>query len=345
MPGKPRPTIADVARQADVSVATVDRVLNRRAPVAKATARKVLQAAETVGFHAAALLKRRVEDSAPERILGFLLQKSSQSFYQALGAELVQATRASTAIQGKPVVQFLDDLTPHAVAQRLEEFGSRVDAVALVAADHPKVAAAIERLADRSVPVFTLLSDLTTPARAGFIGIDHRKAGRTAAWAVSRLAKHAGAVGIFVGSHRYIGHELSEISFRSYMREHAPAFQVLEPLASFEDVHFAHEATLDLLRRQPVLAGIYVAGGGIEGVIEALRELRGQNHVVVVCNELVPETRAALIDGVVDLVITTPLTTLSERTVAAMGAALNGQSGEQGRQIFLPFELHLSENI
>jgi LacI family transcriptional regulator len=345
MAGKPRPTVADVAREAAVSVATVDRVLNRRAPVTHATARKVLEAAEMLGFHAATLLRRRLDVSAPERTLGFLLQKGSQSFYQLLSTELIKATRTSTAIRGEALVHFLEDLTPAAVAQRLEEFGSRVDAVALVAADHPKVSEAVERLRQKSVPVFTLLSDLTTPGRASFIGIDHRKAGRTAAWAVSRLAGRPGTVGIFVGSHRYLGHELSEISFRSYMREHAPDFRVLEPMVSFEDVHFAHEAMLDLLRRQPALAGIYVAGGGIEGVIEALREHPGQRHVVVVCNELVPETRAALIDGVVDLVITTPLTALAERTVAAMAAALDGQSGEPGGQILLPFELHLPENI
>ena len=44
-----RPTIADLAQAAGVSVATVDRVLNGRLPVRSETARKVSEAAERIG--------------------------------------------------------------------------------------------------------------------------------------------------------------------------------------------------------------------------------------------------------------------------------------------------------
>ena len=83
-----RPTITDLARHAGVSVATVDRVLNRRLPVREDTARRVATAAEAIGYHAAGLLKRRLSE-VPRRTLGFLLQKRQDSFYQAFGAELV----------------------------------------------------------------------------------------------------------------------------------------------------------------------------------------------------------------------------------------------------------------
>lgn len=48
-----RPTIATVAAHAGLSVATVDRVLNARAPVNPDTAEQVFQAAEAVGYFAA----------------------------------------------------------------------------------------------------------------------------------------------------------------------------------------------------------------------------------------------------------------------------------------------------
>ena len=51
-----RPTIANVAEAAGVSVATVDRVLNARHSVRETTAERVLAAAEAIGFHAAPLL-------------------------------------------------------------------------------------------------------------------------------------------------------------------------------------------------------------------------------------------------------------------------------------------------
>ena len=343
--GAVRATVRDVAEKAGVSVATVDRVLNRRAPVSSGTARRVLDAAQTLGFHASALLQKRVAERQTERQLGFLLQRKSEKFYESLALELTRATRDVTGTLGRATVHYLDDLTPARVAAAITDLGRRCDALAIVAADHPRITEAVELVGARAVPVFTLLSDVSAPARLGFIGIDHRKAGRTAAWTVTRLAGAPGRVGIIVGSHRYLGQELCEMSFRSYCREHAPAFELLESRISFENAGFAQEATINLLRRAPDLVGLYVAGGGMEGVIAALRESEVGGRVVTVCNELIPETRAALIDGIVDLVIATPIRALADRTVSAMIEALTGQGDDVPPQTLLPFEIYISENI
>ena len=103
-----RATIADLARKAGVSVATVDRVLNRRLPVREDTALRVVAAAEAIGYHATGLLRQRMTE-VRQVTLGFLLQKRHDDFYKALAAELSQATKSSTSIRGKPVVEFMDE--------------------------------------------------------------------------------------------------------------------------------------------------------------------------------------------------------------------------------------------
>lgn len=341
--GGSRPTILDLARTAGVGVATVDRVLNQRARVRRETAERVLAAAEAIGYHGAGLLKRRLDETPEEKTFGFLLQRPD-AFYQGLATMLAAATRALPSVLGRPVVEFVDDISAGTVAARLAALGTRADIVAVVAADHPKITEAVATLRARGVGVVTLLSELSTPT-AGHLGIDHRKAGRTAAWVIARLAKRAGPIGIFVGSHRYIGHELSEMSFRSYFREHAPAFRLLEPLANLDDPGIAYESTLELIRRNPDLAGIYVAGGGMAGLIDALRESGRHGDIVAVCNELIPETRAALIDGVIDAVIATPIEALAERAVAAMARSLLSGAGDSEAPALLPFGLYVSENV
>lgn len=59
-----RPTISDLARAAGVSVATVDRVINRRSPVRDFTARRVLAAAQDIGFEAGDLDLQRADQPA-----------------------------------------------------------------------------------------------------------------------------------------------------------------------------------------------------------------------------------------------------------------------------------------
>ena len=61
-----RPTVADVAREAGVSVATVDRVVNARLPVREDTTRRVLEAAQKLGFHATGLIRSRLREQLPE---------------------------------------------------------------------------------------------------------------------------------------------------------------------------------------------------------------------------------------------------------------------------------------
>jgi LacI family transcriptional regulator len=184
-----------------------------------------------------------------------------------------------------------------------------------------------------------------TPLRAGYIGLDSRKAGRSAAWAIARLSKRPGKVGIVVGSHHYLGQELAEISFRSYFRELASDFQLLEPLINLEDARIAYDATLDLLKGNPDMVGFYAAGGGVEGIIRALREQPPDDRIIFVCNEVDPDTRAGLIDGVVDMVIATPTALLAEKAVEAMAKAAAAPVRETAAQIMLPLSLFISENI
>jgi LacI family transcriptional regulator len=342
-----RPTIVDLARAANVSVSTVDRVLNGRDPVRPATAERVLAAAEAIGFYATGIIRQRLGKDKLDRTLGFLLQQRSRTFYQLLGNALTEATKASVAVRGRSVIDFVDDLTPGSVADRLMKLGRNVDAIAIVAADHPHVTRAIDQLNGSGVPVFALISDLTAPGRAGYVGLDNWKVGRTAAWAVSNLCKRPGKVGIFVGSHRYLCQDVCEMSFRSYFREHASDFHLLDPLTSLEDARYAYENTLDLLKRNPDLVGLYIAGGGIKGVMRALRD-EGPDvfgRIVTVGLDLTDETRSGLIDGVLKLVLSHPLKLLAETVVDAMVRATEGSKHETVSQYLLPFDIHTAENI
>ena len=340
-----RPTISDLAKAAGVSVATVDRVLNQRHPVREATAGRVYSAAEAIGYHATTLLRERLQAQVPARTFGFLLQKRADYFYQKLAADLRAATAAATDIRGRSLVEFVDELAPAAIADRLHHIGTRADAVAIVSVDHPHVWAAVAALRERGIPTFAILTDLTAESRAGYIGRDNRKEGRTAAWMIARAAPRPGKIGIIVGSHRYLCQETAEISFRSWFREHAPDFRLLEPLVNLEETRLAHAATLDLLASNPDLVGLYVAGGGMQGAIEAAREEGVAGKVAIVCNELTPQTRAALIDGILTAVISTPTALLATRTVEAMSRALAAPANDPPSEALVPFDLYIAENI
>ena len=339
-----RPTIDDLARAAGVSVATVDRVLNARHRVREPTAARVLRAAETIGFHAAPLLRHRLRPDVPERRFAFLLQRPDL-FYTQLGVDLAAATRALPQFRGKPIVDFAPDLSPTVIAERLLGLGETAHAVAVVSVDHPRVSDAIRTLRERGAPTFAILTELGAEAAAPYIGRDNRKEGRTAAWLIAKAAKRAGKVGIIVGSHRFLCQETAEISFRAYLRENAPEFTPLEPLVNLEEPRIAYTATQDLIATHRDLAGLYICGGGMEGAIAAARDEKHAGDVAIVCNELTAKTRAGLIDGVLTAVISTPTALLAERALSAMAASLVSPHEPAPSPVFVPFELYLPTNI
>lgn len=339
-----RITIADVARAAGVSVATVDRVMNKRHAVREVTAKKVYEAATSIGYHAANVIGARLQQDLPLYRVGILLQRPHQTFYQTLARTLEQQAQLQTHCRLIVDIEFLDSQVPSQVAQRLRTLGQRVQALAIATIDHASITAVVEELRLRGVPVFSLLSDMAYGARAGYIGVDNRKAGRLAAWLISKMTKKtSGKVALFVGSHRFLGHEMRELGFRTYFREHAPEFEVIDTLLNLEELTLTHEATLDLLAYYPDLVGFYVAGGGMEGAIAALREEQKAGQLIVVCNELTADSRDALLDETITMVIATPLIELAQTLYTQMANALEGQAPSS--QSLLAFEIYTSENL
>lgn len=322
-----RPTIADLARAAGVSVATVDRVLNSRQRVREDTAKRVYEAATQIGYHAAPLIQQRVNAALPEVRLGFILQKEHQPFYQALAREIQAAAARTTGVRVSVQILFVKNQTPEDVVAALELLGGRTQAIALTSLDHHSVTRAVGALKESGKAVFSILSDFAQGLRESYIGLNNLRVGRTAAWFISRTARRPGKVALFVGSHRMHGHQLRETGFRSFFREHAAEFEVLETLVNLETRRVTYEATLALIERHPDIVGMYVAGGGMEGAIRALREVRADEHrPAVVVNELTPDSGAALQENVLTAVIATPLDRLC--TILVFPAFRTRRSGE-----------------
>ncbi len=340
-----RTTIHDVAREAGVSTATVDRVLNAREKVREDTARRVYEAARLVGYHATPLIGQRVHTDLPRLRLGVVLHKEKQAFYQTFKAEIERAVAQATGLRASAIIEFAPSQTPADFAALMDGMATRVDAVAATAVTHPDVTEAVSRLNAKDIPCFALLNDFAQGVRQNYLGLNNMKIGRIAAHLIAQTSHQPGKIAVFVGGYRWHGHELRETGFRSYFREYGPQFTVLDTLVNLETRQLTYEATLDLLNRHPDLRGIYCAGGGMEGAIAALREVRQPGDVQLIVNELTPESRAALISRHVGMAIATPLGRLcADLVTLAAEAVRDGITPLQG-QHFLPPDLYLPESV
>lgn len=340
-----RPTITDVANAAGVSVATVDRVLNNRTTVREETARRVYEAAQRIGYHAAALIGHRMKAELPQVRMGFVLHKEKHAFYQAFQQEIEAAARAAPGIRAVTDIRYSPSQAPADFAAMMERLAGSVDALAATAVTNMAVTDAVTRVQQRGVPCFALLNDFAQGVRQSYVGLNNIKVGRIAAHMIATAVQRPGKLAVFVGGNRWHGHELRETGFRSYMREFAPHFTVLDSLVNLETRQLTYEATLELLMRHPDLRGIYCAGGGMEGAIAAVREVRQPGQVALVVNEITPESRLALSDRVVTMVIATPLERLCHDVVTMMSAVARKDTVPIPGQHFLRPDLYLPESV
>lgn len=338
-----RPTIKDVALAAGVGTATVDRVLNGRGKVREDTMRKVAEAAHRVGYHASTLIDQRLDSALPEMTFGFVLHKGKQEFYQNFANEIQRAVAARRDIRGRAVVRFSASQSPQDFLAEIGEISGKVDAIASSAVNHQSITQEVQRLKEMGVPTFALLNDFAQGIRENYLGLNNMQVGRLAAWMATTAAKQQGKLAVFVGGNRWHGHELRETGFRSFVRDSAPGFHVLDTLVNLETRQVTYEATLELIDRHRDLRGIYVAGGGMEGAIAALREAAEPNTVSLVVNELTADSRAALMDGYVTMVISTPLRQLCADMVEMMISAVKNGSSDVPGQHFLQPQIYLPE--
>jgi LacI family transcriptional regulator len=298
----PKVTIFEIAATAGVSIATADRALNGRKGVAAATAEKVRAAAEAHNWRpnpVAQSLSRR------EALVFDVLLPSGGNIFIRRMEELVAAARSEFApFRIAPRAVTIDALSPKALATALDGLHGRSQGVAFIALDHPEVRAATDRLVEAGIPTVTLVSDLSGSRRHGYVGVDNLAAGRTAGLFAGRfLAGRAGAVALIAGSAYYRGHIEREEGFRQVLGERFPWLRALPLLENQEEDTHSYRQTRALLAKEPALVGIYLTGGGMAGVIQALDEVGRTDQMVVVGHELVGGMRGFLARGAVDLVI------------------------------------------
>lgn len=300
-PPSRRPTVHDVARRAGVSLATVDRVLNARRGVRPATVDKVEAAVRDLGFTrdlGASLLAR----ARPLRLVA-ILPGGGHEFMARLGRALEAQALAlrpeRVAIETRRVPPFdaaalaaaLDALLPDAC-----------DFAIVVAVDAAPVRAAVSRAAERGVGVMTLVSDLPGSARRLFVGIDNIAAGRTAAALMGRFCP-GGRIGLIAGSLGLIDHRQRLEGFAAVLAADFSGLVATAPREGRDDPAAVAAAARELIARHPDLCGLYAVGAGNDGLFAALRDTGAAGKLRVIVHELTPGSRAALEDGIIDVVI------------------------------------------
>jgi LacI family transcriptional regulator len=260
--------IREIAQQAGLSKATVDRVLNRRPGVRASTRAEVMQAIADLDKQRTQLRlngRRYLIDVVMQTPRGF-----SNAFRAAVENELptfapaVLRARFHLSEQGPPT-------------QMAETLG-RIRAshgVVLKAQDEPAVAEAIDTLIAAGVPVVTYATDVPNSGRCAYVGIDNRAAGVTAAYLVQQwLGPTLSDVLVTLSRNEFRGEQEREAGFRTGLR--GSGRQIITVSDTDTDTDGVGSINDNLLRRleeSPSVQAAYSIGGGNTATLAAFDRL------------------------------------------------------------------------
>ena len=314
-----RATIKDISRRVGVSTATVDRVINGRPGVKKRTRAQVMAAALALGY----LQEENIPARPRPLNLAVMLPKGTNAFLAALGEKFLY--EGSELENVTVTLHELKTIDPTATAALLRALLGKCDGIAILAVDHPIVREAINMLADKGIPIATLLSDIPDVKRIEYVGVDNQRAGRLAGFVLGKfVSQNDQKVCLFTGSLAFRGHQEREMGFRQILSQELPHLNIVGMIESQDDRKIAFEATCKLLKEHPDLAGIYNAGGATLGIARALKKCGKAEMVHLIAHEVTADNTSLLLDGTIDACIDQNPSLAARETLTALANSARG---------------------
>lgn len=205
-----RARLSDIARQADVSEATVSRVLNDRPGVAAETRQAVLTALDVLGYERPARLRKRSAG-----LVGLVVPELDNPIFPAF-AQTIESALAQSGYTPVLCTQTPGGVTEDEYVEMLLD--RQVAGIVFVSGLHADTAADHERyrkLIARPLPI-VLINGYAEGIEAPFVSCDDREAGELAVEHLVALGHRR--IGLITGPDRFLPVQRKLAGFRAAMR-------------------------------------------------------------------------------------------------------------------------------
>lgn len=296
-------TVEDIARMANVSRGTVDRVIHNRGRVSPETEMKVRKIIEEQDYRPNPL-GRAFSLSQKKMKLGVMLLFKETQFGEQVLRGVREAQTLAEQHGFEVLVEILESYSTENCLRILNRFAAEsVSGIAMRGFAYEEVETTTRKLREKGIKIAVLNSDMDGTSRDCFIGQNHQKSGRCAAFLMGEICCLPGKILILgVDSH----HRASLERIDSFCK----LFEETHPEGVTMDVRFCegkNETSYEIVRTYiddaPDLRGIFVSGAGLCGVGQAIAEKGMAGSVKVVGFDVTPTNTKYLENGAVQFLI------------------------------------------
>ncbi|MBC9930294.1 substrate-binding domain-containing protein [Chitinophaga qingshengii] len=337
--------VKEIARRANVSIGTVDRVIHNRKGVSKKTKDKINAIIKELDYQPNIFARRLA--SKKQLVFAILIPKVSQetNYWEAplLGIEQAGAEISPYGITVQPYLYEVNDKKSF-----LEQVAridlDQVQGVLLAPSFIEESAHFIKALESKKIPYVFINSDIPGYNSLSYFGPDLYQSGYLSAHLMKYLVKRKEKVLIINISQEIDDqHHLSrkEQGFRNYFKDHKIESPILK--IDIQQTDYAHvsKALGQILRKEPV-AAIFVTNSRVSTVAKYLKKTK-DTQPILIGFDYTKENLVFLKEGIIDfLICQKPREQGYKGLMALYQFVLHSRTGEKNN--FMPIDIITSEN-
>lgn len=299
-------TINDIARELNVSSATVHRALYGKKGVGDATRARILEKCAEYGFEinrTASALKRK-----PIRIAAVLPCSDDSDFYYR--RSIWEGVDRAVAENSGAIELLRLPFCPESAPGRTEvlstiplEGEDRPDALLTIGYFSDASREILRSFVDHGLPVSLALDDDEASGRLLCMQPNYNSSGRLVAELLSSQLPHHSTVLVMAGDPTLPLHESIVQGFEEFIAENGVELNIRKLYGAFTNTA-TYESLCDILQNDRTVSGVFSITPGLSSaLIQAIRSMDMAGRVRVVATGLFGQTRQALEDGVVQTIV------------------------------------------
>lgn len=301
--------IKDIAKEAGVSIGTVDRVIHNRGRVSDETRARIEAVLETLNYKPN-LVAQGLAVKKKNLHLCFMVMDSARNpfFYDIrTAAEKETAKLKEYGVHVTICILHLDEKNQIRISTEMKYALLQSDGIAAMGHRSPEVQEVLKEASEKGIPIVFYNCRLKNIDYLAFVGCDYVASGKLAAGLVALAGGREARVGIFseeaVGDEKIESYQERVQGFEQEIAERYPDIQI----TGMEKIEFDHEKNLQMvkqsLNRNPEINVAYIVNPADYQVCEAIRKADPTQRISIITNDLVGRQIEMVRDGVISATI------------------------------------------
>ncbi|NRA52547.1 MAG: LacI family DNA-binding transcriptional regulator [Gammaproteobacteria bacterium] len=292
-------SIKQIAAQAGMGKATVDRVIHQRGQVSYQSEQRIKMAiVELQEQQNAVILSGRT-------FYIDVLMHAPDRFCHAIRAAVNQQILEMSPFRIRPRFHLFEQTDVQSMRQQLLKI-AQTDShgVILKAVNDPLLAETINALNAAKIPVVTLVTDLPNSRRLSYVGMDNERAGDLAAYLFKQWLNHEveGKLLVVMSNESFSGEADRVSAFKQSLAQYCPKLDIVLSQGSDGVDAPMYRKISNLIATTANIKGVYSVGGANTAIIEAFEQM-DRTVEVFIGHDLDCDNRLLLAQGKIQAVI------------------------------------------